>query len=105
MNNLIVQEQGGRLAEVVADPELHFSHNLWSEKPSPQASGPGDIIGNPKLAKTGATRAGQLTADGFKLTANSPAIGRANVLAEVKNDFGGNTRGNHPAVGAFKFKS
>jgi len=103
-NNLIVQEQGGRLAEVVADPELHFSHNLWSEKPSPQVAGPGDIIGNPKLAKTGATSAGQLTAAGFKLTADSPAIGRANALAEVKDDFGGNARGSHPAVGAFEFK-
>ena len=93
-NNLFVQEQGGRLADVVADPELHFSHNLWSEKPSPQVAGPGDIIGNPKLAKTGATGAGQLVADRFKLTADSPAIGHANALAEVKDDFEGNARGN-----------
>ena len=93
-NNLLVQENGGRLADVVADPELHFSHNLWSEKHSPQVAGPGDIIGNPKLAKTGTIEAGQLVADRFKLTADSPAIGHANALAEVKDDFEGNARGN-----------
>ncbi len=103
-NNLFVQEPGGRLDDVVADPELHFSHNLWSEKPSPQVAGSGDIIGNPRLAKTGATGAGQLTPDYFKVTAGSPAIGRAKTIAEVKDDLFEKARGSHPTIGAYEFK-
>ena len=104
VNNLFVQENAARLANVVNDPELHFSHNLWSAKTPPQATGPGDVIGQPQLAKTGATGPGQLTADWFKLTAGSPAIGHAEVLAEIKDDLGGKVRGSHPSIGASEFK-
>ena len=103
-NNLFVQEPGGRLADVAADPELHFSHNLWPEKPSPQVAGPGDIIGNPRLARTGKTGAGQLGSDWFKVAPDSPAVGHAKTISGIKDDIFEKVRGSHPTIGAYEFK-
>ena len=102
-NNLFVQENGGRLVSVAADPELHFSNNLWSEKPPSEITGPGDIIGNSRLAKTGGAKSEQLMADWFKLMPDSPAIGCAKNIVEIKEDFWGNARSSHPTIGACEF--
>jgi hypothetical protein len=103
-NNLFVQEDAVRLAKVVNDAELHFSHNLWSANVPAGMAGPGDILGNPGLAKTGATGPGQLAASWFKVAAGSPAIGGAKAISEVSEDFFGNPRGINPTLGAYEFK-
>ena len=102
-NNIIEQDDSLPIAIIGTSTGLTFSHNLWSKTPPSNAVGSGDIIGDPRLAKTGSVQAGALTAEWFKLLANSPAINKAVVLSEVTNDYFGNPRGSTPDIGAHEF--
>jgi hypothetical protein len=102
-NNIIVQEDGSPMALVVPTEGIAFDHNLWSKTPPSHVSGPGDVIGDPRLLKAGPTGPGALTADWFKLTDNSPAIDKAVPLAGVTADFFGNSRGESPDIGAHEY--
>jgi hypothetical protein len=82
---------------------LYFSNNLWSKTPTTAAAGPGDVIANPNLAKTGQTAAGQLSPDYFRLLSTSPAINRAAVLGEVTTDFFKKARGSSPDIGGHEY--
>jgi len=101
-SNLILEEGTVAIASVVDDSELQFSNNLWSKAPPASASGPGDVVGDPQLAKSGAIGPDLLTPDWFKLLASSPAQDRAGVVAEVTEDFFGNTRQSKPDIGAIE---
>jgi hypothetical protein len=102
-NNIILQEDSLPIALVVSHPGLHFSHNLWSRIPPSSASSPDDVIGNPRLAKTGSIGPGLLTPEWFKLLASSPARDRARVIAKVTEDFFRNARGDSPDIGAHEY--
>jgi hypothetical protein len=126
-NNIILQEDGSPIALVEPAPGtfdggvdasfvvwlpialanrstgIAFDHNLWSKTPPSHVAGPGDVIGDPGLSKAGPTGPGALTADWFKLTDNSPAIDKAVALAEVLEDFFGNSRGESPDIGAHEY--
>jgi len=102
-NNLILEENAGKaVADVPADAGLQFSNNLWSKTPEADASGLGDVVGDPQLAKSGVIGPGLLTPEWFKLLASSPARGRAGVIAEVTEDFFGNARQSEPDIGAIE---
>jgi hypothetical protein len=76
VNNVIVQEDGFPII-LFANPGITrttFSHNFWSKTPNSRASGTGDIVGDPRLAKTGSVKAGELTREYFDLQRKSPAI-------------------------------
>jgi hypothetical protein len=103
LNNIILQEDSLPIAIVITSAGLTFSHNLWSSKPPLMASGIGDVIGNPFLAKTGSLSPGALRAEYFKISADSPARGRAKVLTEVKEDFFRSPRGLTPDIGAHQY--
>jgi parallel beta-helix repeat protein len=101
-NNLILEASSLSIASVPDDPELQFSNNLWSKTPEADASGPGDVVGNPQLTKSGVTDPGLLAPEWFKLLASSPAQDRAGVITEVREDFFGNTRQSKPDIGAIE---
>ncbi len=102
-NNIILQDDGS-LADVSSDSHLEFSYNLWSRPAPDSVSGPGDVIGDPRLTNPNAPLvAGAVNADWYKLQVSSPAIGAARVVAEVAEDFFGNIRGNNPDMGALEY--
>ena len=98
INNLVVQDGSLPVASIDANAQLTMSHNLWSKTPSVAASGPGDVVGNPLLAKAGSMYA----VDWYRLLAGSPAIDKALALPEVTQDFEGQPRGSAPDMGALE---
>lgn len=84
---------------------ISWGHNLWQQSPPPNAVGPGDMRGDPLLARAGPTGPGQLTAAYFALASPaSPAINHAAVLAEVPKDYFRRKRGAMPDIGAHEYK-
>lgn len=100
-NNIV--EQDGSLAVINAwpSPGLTFSNNLWSKKPWSVAAGPGDVVDDPRLVKSGSPD----DPDWFKLTVSSPAINKAISLPQVLVDYFGNLRGSAPDIGAAEYVS
>ncbi len=98
-NNLI--QQDGPLPVILAwaDPEVDYGFNLWSKTPLGVAAGAGDVIGDPRLAKTGEP----FEPAWFDLTALSPAWNRARVLSEAKLDFYLTPRDIRPDIGAIEY--
>jgi hypothetical protein len=82
---------------------ISFSNNCWKTAPPANAAGPGDVMGDPLLAKTGPVTPGELTADHFKLLPGSPAINKAMVLKDVKEDFFKTARGETPDIGGHQY--
>ncbi len=102
INNIVLQDDS-RTIVTVEGTGMTFSNNLWSKAPSSKASGSGDIIGDPQLAKTGSITPGQLTADYFKILSNSSAINKATSMTEVAVDYFQDARGSQPDLGADEF--
>jgi len=104
-NNIIEQSDSLPIASISGTTSgLSFSYNVWSKNPPSSASGMGDVIGDPKLAKTGAVGPGELTPEWFKVLAGSPARDRAKILIEVTEDFFRTARGKYPDIGADEFQ-
>jgi parallel beta-helix repeat protein len=82
-NNIV----SGSNSSVPSNTGITFSNNNWAVTPPSAAKSTSDIIGNPQIAKTGATTAGNLTSAYFKILATSPAIHAAVPLASVTQDF------------------
>ena len=97
IDNIVVQE--GSLPVAVFDAPLTVKNNLWSKTPSGGIK-EGDIVADPRLAKTGSVYA----ADWYRLLDGSPAIDKAIPLAEVTRDYAGapRPRGPAPDLGAFE---
>ena len=66
--------------------------------PGPAASGPGDIVADPRLVESGTMYA----ADWYKLRDDSPAVDKALTLFQVTRDFLGRPRGTVPDMGAIE---
>jgi parallel beta-helix repeat protein len=99
-NNLVMQEGDLPVISVSnSHPGLTFSNNLWSKPPRAAASGPGDIIGDPLLARTG----DPYQAPWFRLTGYSPARDQALTLPQVFVDYFGVQREAPPDIGASEF--
>ncbi|MCC6750432.1 MAG: right-handed parallel beta-helix repeat-containing protein [Deltaproteobacteria bacterium] len=99
-NNLVLQEGGLPVGAFDTFTGLSFSSNLWSKAPPSGAARAGDVVGDPKLARTGPTTAGQLLPDYFKVQSSSPGINKGKVLSEVQEDFFRKARGTSPDLGA-----
>jgi parallel beta-helix repeat protein len=82
---------------------LTFSHNLWSHSVSTQFRSSDDVVDDPKLARTGSAKGGELSPDYFKLHNNSPAINKGLPLTEVTEDFFGTPRSGTPDIGGYEF--
>lgn len=101
-NNIVKQDTAPRCINVGAG-DITFSANLWSKAPNAAASAGNDVVGSPALALTGPTTAGALTDDYFALTPTSPAIGRADTLRQVLDDYFGAPRDTTPDIGADEY--
>jgi hypothetical protein len=106
-NNIVVEDASGRVP--VSVPSSHsgftFSYNNWSKTPIAAAQGTGDVIGSPKLLKTGLTGPGQLGGEYFEISADSPALDRGRAVSGVTDDFFSNRRpvGTYPDIGGHEF--
>jgi len=104
VNNIILQEDGVAISHLESTG-VSFSYNSWSRLPVAGARGTGDVIGDPRLAKSGTVRPGDLTPGWFRILESSPVRDKAIVLSEVKEDFLKNPRGSTPDIGAFNFSN
>jgi hypothetical protein len=106
-NNIVVEEASGRIPVSVpsSHPGLTFSYNNWNKTPAVPAQGTGDVIGDPKLAKTGFTGPGQLTGEYFMILAYSPACDKCSPISSVTDDFFGKKRpvGIYPDMGGYEY--
>lgn len=99
-NNIYVQDGILPIVDLVDTyPELFFSNNLWSKSPNSLATGPGDIIGDPLLAKAGQPFAPEW----FMLINSSPAVNKAIDLPEVIIDYFGHFRDASHDIGAIEY--
>jgi len=99
MNNLVSQDSSLPVIATISQSGITYSNNLWSKTPYAAASGTGDVIGDPLLAKTD----NPYSAEWYRLTELSPAIDKAKLLSAVTIDFFGLTRGDSPDIGAVEF--
>lgn len=103
-NNLIATADGGEMVRVKNVDGIIWRHNLWSSFPGNQVLNPAsDIIeSDVGLVNLKAKiEAGKLTAEPYKLLANSVAINKGiRRNGNVKVDFWGNKRNNLPDIGA-----
>jgi hypothetical protein len=98
-NNLIQQDGDLPTISTIYQLGITYSHNLWSKTPDPEASGVGDVIGDPRLAQVGDMYAPEW----FKLTDVSPAIDKAIPLPEVTVDYFNKTRSVPSDMGAIEY--
>jgi len=97
-NNLVNQDGSLPVIATVSQPGVQYAYNLWSKMPYAAASGPGDVIGDPMMAKVGSP----FSVDWFQLTYGSPAIDNGKFLQDVRVDYFGTDRGNLPDIGAIE---
>jgi hypothetical protein len=101
IHNNVFTTQG---ASVPSAAGITWSNNLWQGTRPANAVGTGDVFGDPRLAKTGPTGPGQLTAAFFRITsASSPAIGSGITMAEVAEDYFRVVRSASPDIGAHEY--
>jgi hypothetical protein len=100
-NNLVYRNDGGLTGQVSTRSGLSLSNNLWSSAPSANASGPGDVIGDPKLALAGVAIPGQVTKSIFAIPANSPAIGKGAAIYAVTNNYLVSSQNTSLNIGAY----
>jgi hypothetical protein len=98
-NSRIINNIVTGTVSVPSSAGLTFSNNLWASTPPVNASGSGDVIGDPLLFKTGSTGPGLLTSGYFNISATSPAIGKGTTLPQVITDFFGLPRKSIPTIG------
>ena len=97
-NNIIL----GTKSTVPSNSGISFSNNNWGMTP-PLAAAVTDIVGDPHIARTGATTPGALTGAYFEILGSSPLINAATPLSSVKTDFFQFTRGAKPSIGSYEF--
>jgi hypothetical protein len=104
-NNIIMQDDSIPLCNVVDSPGLTFSYNNWSGPACAHGSGTGDVVGDPRLAETGPTGAGQLTGEYFKILFDSPARDAGRNVSGVTEDYFRTPRpvGAHPDMGGHEY--
>ena len=95
INNIVQQDDVLPLIDVEPNNGITFSYNLWSKNHISAVTGTGDIVADPKLAKTGQP----YLVNWFLLTSTSPAINAALSLPEVPADYFGNLKGAAPDMG------
>jgi hypothetical protein len=110
INNLIYQGPDSvKPIAIGGDSSWTMANNLWSERPSSLFrdndgnNQTNDIIADPLMANIIVPSVGNITAENFKLLANSPAINQSFPLSEVTVDFFGTNRGNNPDIGAHEY--
>ena len=99
-NNIIT----GTGSTVPSNRGITFSNNNWGATPALAVSA-SDVIGAPKIARTGATGSGELAAAYFKVSGSSPVIRRGTPLTAVVTDFFLTPRPSVPTIGGHEYIS
>jgi len=99
-NNIIT----GTGSAVPSNSGITFSNNNWGATPALAVSA-SDVIGNPKIARTGGTSPGVLAGAYFKVLATSPVIHAGAPLGAVTTDFFLTTRPATPTIGGHEYTS
>ena len=86
-NIFFTSKEDFRLANIPSRDGLDMSNNLWSHPPPANASGNGDIIGNPRLVLSGNVRPGKLTKRHFAIGATSPVVGKGSPISSVISEY------------------
>jgi parallel beta-helix repeat protein len=102
-NNIFLNYNGNPWEIMGSLNKITFSNNLWSSVPPKSLTGPGDVVGDPNLSKTGNTRAGELTAGYFRLLGTSPAINKGKTISNVNEDFFRTIRDPTPDIGGHEY--
>jgi hypothetical protein len=97
-NNIIL----GRSSSVPSSSGITFSDNNWALTPA-AASSSTNIVGDPRIARTGTTTPGTLTSAYFKILSTSPVRNVAMPLTIAPKDFFQVTRGTAPDIGGHEF--
>jgi len=98
MNNIVQQDNSLPLISIEDFSGISHSYNLWSKNPG-FSLGTGEIITDPKLAKSGTP----FEAGWYELSGTSPARNNAIPLVEVTLDYRSRTRGTDPDIGAMEY--
>ena len=98
-NNIIL----GTRSSVPSKSGITFSNNNWAKTPSLAATAT-NIVGDPRIARSGTTTPGTLTSTYFKLLGSSPVIDTATPLNAVPKDFYQVARGSAPDIGGHEFQ-
>jgi hypothetical protein len=100
-NNIIL----GTDSAIPSKTGITFSNNNWTMPVIPTlGKSTTDIVGNPKIARTGTTTSGTLTSAYFKILTGSPVINAAIPLTNVTDDFFKIIRGTAPDIGGHEFR-
>ncbi len=102
VNNIFIND-GGDPWKIGNITNIKFSNNCWSKEPPTALSGPGDVVGDPLIGKTGSIDAGKLTGEFFKLTNGSPVIDKGVNMDAIKDDFFGKDRKRIPEIGGIEY--
>jgi len=102
-NNIIIQEGTVPIA-VNAASGISFTNNNWSKTPPSSCQGTKSIISDPKIAKTGSTGPGSLTAAYFKFISDSPSRDAGVAISGISKDYFGTARpqGGAVDIGAYE---
>lgn len=101
VNNIVSQDGGVPISHLEAEG-VAFENNNWSRAPLPGCRGPGDVIGDPKLLKTGPADPGALTPEWFRISFISPARDRAVPLEGIREDAVKRVRAGRADIGAIE---
>lgn len=103
VNNIVIQEDPETSVMIchLEASGISFSNNNWARTPVSGARGAGDVIGDPRILRTGSMEAGALSPGWFRIADDSPARDKAVVLSQVTEDFARAARGSIPDIGAF----
>ncbi|MDD4991833.1 MAG: T9SS type A sorting domain-containing protein [Paludibacter sp.] len=82
-NNIIL----GSGSSIPSNTGITFSNNNWSVTPPTTAASTSNVIGDPKISRTGTTTPGSLTSEYFKLQGTSPSINKGITIATVTTDY------------------
>lgn len=101
VNNIVLQDGRVPVSHLEAGG-VRFDHNAWSRKPVRGCRGEGDVVRDAKLARSGLSGPGALTAAWFDLLPDSPAIDAAAALEAVTDDHRGRPRAGKPDLGGIE---
>lgn len=101
-NNICLNYQGASCSVrggAVGVENLHFSNNLWYPNPPSEVRSDSDVLADPLLLMGGEVYPGQLSAEYFMVSPESPALDQGRMVDMVGTDFFRTPRDSSPDIG------
>ena len=101
-NNIFFTSKAGfSLATVPSRTGLSLSSNVWWPATPSNASGVGDVVGDPQVVRTGSTNSGELAKGYFAVAPTSPAIGKGAYVSGITDDYAISSVGASVNIGSY----